>query len=106
MKTTISSDTEGSQQESVTNKNLLQLVVMGLRDYGLGVVIAAYMVWWSTHTMGDRLEAIQHSLTEHISATSYLMQQICINTARDESAVRLCLISGNLHEVAAAIGVK
>jgi len=68
-----------------------------LAKYGLATVLALFFVYWLTSDISGTMRAIQSTLNEHISESTYYLRQVCINTAQDEAQRAACIAarSGN-----------
>lgn len=67
-----------------TTGNDLRVV---LAKYGLWAVVALYMIWFVTEKVDVRLQALQHSVDQHVAdqaVTKIILFNICLNTAAND----------------------
>lgn len=61
-----------------------------LSKYGAATLIALFLVWWVTSGVSGGIAAIQQSLRDHVSETTFYLHAICVNAAKDEGQRANC----------------
>ena len=63
-----------------------------LNKQGFATLIALCLILWLAMMVSGRMESIDTKLNNHISETTYLLQQLCINAAKDDAQARRCIL--------------
>lgn len=62
-----------------------------LDRFGPWVVIAGFLIYWVTNGLSAKVDAINSSVTSHVSESNFYMRQICLNTAKDDAQRASCI---------------
>jgi hypothetical protein len=84
----MTSVTKTTKDETTPNAAFAERV---LSKYGLATLLALGFFYWVTTDVSGSIKAVQVTLSDHISESTYYLRQVCINTAKDETQRAACI---------------